>query len=251
MPPSARGPLRPVLVTWFQAVLLLAAAALLARVEPTGLLGANLAGVGAILFLWLPDRDLRTRGEEWSAYGLAWWGAGDRRTWAAWGRGALWAAGTALLLFPLFALAFRAFAAALPALPPALGALLAPYAGTPRLAPRLPDGFALQALLQLLVVALPEELFYRGWLQGRLRQVLPGRPLRVLGADLGPGFLLTQLLFAVGHLASFQPFRLGTFLPALVFGWLRERTGGLAAPILFHAFSNLFLKVLEASFYGG
>jgi len=100
------------------------------------------------------------------------------------------------------------------------------------------------------VVALPEELFYRGWVEGTLRRRLPGRSVRFLGAELGPGFLLTQLLFAAGHLATFQPFRLGTFFPGLVFGWLRERTGGLAAPILFHALSNLFLKVLEASAYG-
>jgi len=240
-----------VLWCWVQALLLLAAATLLARVEPTGLLSGNLAGVGALAFLWLPDRRLRVQGEEWSAYGLDWWGLRDRRTWAAWGRGALWAAGTALLLLPAFALAFQAFAAALPGLPPDLRSLLAPYLSAPRLEPRLPEGFALQALLQLLVVAFPEELFYRGYVQGSLRRILPGRPVRFLGADLGPGFLLTQLLFALGHLVTLQPFRLGTFFPGLVFGWLRERTGGLAAPVLFHAFSNLFLKALEASFYGG
>jgi len=249
--PPPRASLGPVLWPWAQAVLLIAAATLLARLEPTGLLYANLAGVGALVFLWLPDRRLRARGEEWTAYGLAWWGAGDRRSWAGWGRGAAWAGGVALLLFPLFALAFQSFAAALPGMPPGLRSLLAPYPFAPRLQPRLPEGFALQALLQLLVVAFPEELFYRGYVQGSLRRLLPGRPVRLLGADLGPGFLLTQLLFAVGHLATFQPFRLGTFFPGLVFGWLRERSGGLAAPILFHALSNLFLKVLEASFYGG
>jgi membrane protease YdiL (CAAX protease family) len=247
---GTRGPIGPVLWTWAQAILIIAAAALLARVEPTGLLQGNLAGVGALVFLWLPDRRLRARGEEWEAYGLHWWGAGDRRTWAAWGRGALWAAGTALLVFPLFALGFLAFAAALPGLPEGMRALLAPYAGAPRLVPRLPEGFALQALLQLLVVALPEEAFYRGFVQGSLRRLLPGRPVRLLGAELGPGFLLTQALFAAGHLASFQPFRLATFFPGLLFGWLRERTGGLAAPVLFHALSNLLLKVLEASLYG-
>jgi membrane protease YdiL (CAAX protease family) len=72
----------------------------------------------------------------------------------------------------------------------------------------------------------------------------------VLGASLGSGFLATQALFAVGHLVVLQVWRLGTFLPGLLFGWLRERTGGLAAPVLFHALSNLFIAVLEASFYG-
>jgi membrane protease YdiL (CAAX protease family) len=248
--PRPPGPLAPVLRTWAQAVLLVAGAGLLARVEPTGLVRANLAGVAALAFLWLPDRRIRASGEEWADYGLEWWGLGDRRTRAAWGRGAGWALGLAVLLFPLFALAFQAFAAALPGLPPDLRALLAPYAAPPRFQLRLPGGFALQALLQVAVVAFPEELFYRGWVQGSLRR-LPGRPVRVLGAELGPGFLLAQLLFAAGHLSSFQPYRLGTFFPGLAFGWLRERTGGLAAPVLFHALSNLLLKVLEASYYGG
>ena len=61
--------------------------------------------------------------------------------------------------------------------------------------------------------------------------------------------MATQALFAMGHLVSLQPWRLGTFFPGLLFGWLRERTGGLAAPIVLHALSNLFIATLEASFY--
>jgi uncharacterized protein len=47
-----------------------------------------------------------------------------------------------------------------------------------------------------------------------------------------------------------QPWRLGTFFPGLLFGWLRERTGNVAGSVVLHALSNLFLQVLEASFYG-
>jgi membrane protease YdiL (CAAX protease family) len=100
------------------------------------------------------------------------------------------------------------------------------------------------------VVALPEELFYRGWMQTSWARGAPERGVRVLGARLGAGFVLTQLLFAAGHLVTLQPWRLATFFPGLWFGWLRERTGGLAAPIAAHAASNLFIKVLERSFYG-
>ena len=243
------GALREVLPTWALAIGLVAAAKLLSLGEPTGLLAANLAGVGALLFVWLPDRRLRARGEEWGAYGLPWWGVRDRRTWAAWGRGAAAALAVAAVLFPLFALGFLGFSRLLPLLPSGLAALLAPYGAPVAVRPRLPDGFALEAAIQLLVVALPEELFYRGWMQTTLRRG-EGRTLRVLGAGLGPGFLATQALFAAGHLASFQPWRLGTFFPGLLFGWLRERTGGLAAPVILHALSNLFIRVLEASVYG-
>jgi membrane protease YdiL (CAAX protease family) len=239
---------RRLVTTWALAIALLAVAKGLSLGVP--LLAANLAGVAALLFVLLPDRLLRARDEYWDAYGLPWWGLGDARTWRAWGRGALWALGVAALVFPLFALGYRAFAAALPTLPEGLAGALAPYVGSPRFALRAPPGLALQVAAQLLVVALPEELFYRGFMQTAWGRA-PGRSVRVLGAELGPGFLRTQALFALGHLVVLQPWRLGTFFPGLVFGWLRARTGTLAAPVLFHALSNLFMLTLEASFYGG
>jgi membrane protease YdiL (CAAX protease family) len=54
---------------------------------------------------------------------------------------------------------------------------------------------------QLLVIALPEEAFYRGYLQTALDDAWPKR-IRLLGAELGPSFLVTSALFAVGHLAT-------------------------------------------------
>jgi membrane protease YdiL (CAAX protease family) len=229
---------------------LLAAARLVALLEPSGLLSANLAGVAALVFVLLPDRQLGARGLGWERFGLAWWGALDRRSWAAWGRGALQAALVAALVFPLFGLAFWGFAALLPHLPAGARGLLAPYALPPAFQLRLPGGMAGRVAVQLLVVALPEELFYRGFLQRAWREAAPGPSRRLLGAELHPGFLATQGLFALGHLTALQPWRLGTFFPGLLFGWLRERTGGLAAPVVLHALSNLFLQVLEQSFYG-
>jgi membrane protease YdiL (CAAX protease family) len=247
-PPVAR---REILSIWAAVVAGIAAAKLVSLVEPTGLLAANLAGVAAFLFIALPDARLRARGEGWDAYGLPWYGLRDPRTWRAWGRGAAAAIAVAAIVFPVFAAGFWAFAEALPALPAALARALAPYAGAPRLAPRLPPGFALAVPLQLLVVALPEELFYRGFVQTAWARTAPDRGVKVLGARLGAGFVATQALFAIGHLVALQPWRLGTFFPGLLFGWLRERTGGLAAPVVLHALSNLFIATLEASFYGG
>jgi membrane protease YdiL (CAAX protease family) len=244
-------PRRTVVATWALAIAGLAVAKLVSLVEPTGLLAANLAGVAAFLFIALPDARLRERDEGWDAYGLPWHGLRDPRTWRAWGRGAAVAAAVAALVFPLFALAFGAYAALLPALPATLAHVLAPYTGAPRFAFRLPDGFVLLALIQLLVVALPEELFYRGFVQTSWARSAPARGVDVLGARLGAGFLWTQALFAAGHLVVLEPWRLGTFFPGLLFGWLRARTGDLAAPVVLHALSNLFIATLEASFYGG
>jgi len=241
---------RALVATWAKAIGLLAAASAVSLVEPTGLLKANLAGVAALVFVILPDRRVRARGERWEAYGFPWWGLSDRRTWRAWGRGALWALAVCAAVFPIFYLGFAAFSRLLPELPTGWARLLAPYGGPSDAGFRLPDRFALLAVNQLLVVALPEELFYRGWMQTSWAAGDPSRKVRILGADLGRGFLATQALFALGHLVRLQPWRLGTFFPGLLFGWLRARSGDLAAPVLVHALSNLFIAVLEASFYG-
>jgi CAAX protease family protein len=101
---------------------------------------------------------------------------------------------------------------------------------------------------ELLVIALPEEAFYRGYLQSALDEAWSPR-WKVLGATIGPSLLVTSALFAVGHFATvMHPDRLAVFFPALLFGWLRARTGGVGAPILLHAGCNLFSAYLGRSY---
>lgn len=247
VPPSAEAR-RELVATWALAIGLLAVAALASLGAP--FLRQNLAGVAAFLFIALPDRRLAARGEAWPDHGVPWFGARDPRTWRAWGRGAAQALLVCAIVFPLFVAAFWAYAELLPHLPRWAARNLAPYAGLPRFHLRLPPGFAERVVTQLLVVALPEELFYRGWMQSRWERIAPERGVTVLGARLGEGFLWTQLLFAAGHLVVPQPWRLATFFPGVLFGWLRARTGSIAAPVFVHALSNLFIAVLERSFYG-
>ncbi len=97
-----------------------------------------------------------------------------------------------------------------------------------------------QLVAQLAVVALPEEAFYRGYLQTALDKIW--RPsLRLFGAQVGPGLLIASAIFAVGHVLT-EPYlgRLAVFFPSLVFGWLRARTGGIGAGVAFHAACNGF-----------
>lgn len=248
-PPAAPPPPRELVRLWAAAIAALALAKALSAVDPTGLLGANLAGVAAFLFIALPDARIRARGEAWADYAVPFHGARDPRTWRGFGRGALAGLAAAAVVLPPFALVFWGYARLLPSLPAELARVVAPYAGSPRFHPRLPPGLPLLALVQLLVVALPEEMFYRGFVQTAWARSAPERGITVLGARLGAGFLWTQLLFAAGHLVVLQPWRLGTFFPGLLFGWLRERTGGIAAPVVLHAVSNVFIATLEASFY--
>jgi membrane protease YdiL (CAAX protease family) len=101
-----------------------------------------------------------------------------------------------------------------------------------------------EAFGQLVIIALPEEAFYRGYLQSRLDEVWTLR-VRLLGAEVGPGLILASAIFALGHLATIhEPARLAVFFPALVFGWLRARTGGVGAAVVFHALCNVFSEVL-------
>lgn len=110
---------------------------------------------------------------------------------------------------------------------------------------RLQDDFAGRALGQVLVIALPEEAFFRGYLQSSLDGAWSARRRRVLGAEIGPGWLLASLVFAVGHVLTVpNPARLAVFFPALLFGWMRARTGGVGAGVVFHAMCNIFSAAL-------
>lgn len=104
-------------------------------------------------------------------------------------------------------------------------------------------------LTQLLVVALPEETFFRGYMQTRLQQIYKPR-WTIFGARLGWGWILTCVIFALAHsLIQYQWWHFAIFFPSLIFGYLRERTDGLVAPILFHATSNLFMAWIGTCYY--
>lgn len=113
----------------------------------------------------------------------------------------------------------------------------------------LPPDFGGQILGQLLVIALPEEAFYRGYLQTALDEGWPQRTKKLFGARVGAGWLLGAAIFAIGHVLTIpHPNRLAVFFPALVFGWLRARTGGIGAGVIFHALCNLLTAVLAQSY---
>lgn len=146
-------------------------------------------------------------------------------------RAAAWAIALCAIAFPPFWIGYRAYW----------------HAGGD-FALRLPARPLDEVAAQLLVVALPEEAFFRGYLQSALDRAWRPR-WRVLGADLGPAWLASAAIFAVGHVLTIRhPSRLAVFFPALVFGWMRARTGGVGAPILFHAACNLFSATLARGY---
>lgn len=202
----------------------------------------NLKAVAVLVFLYLPGWYIWRRHEDLASYGL---------TLRNWRRDLAWGLGLSAVIFPLFAFGFWGFVVVLDHLPGALGDWISPYRAGFDPAFRLPSGLFNLLVIQLLVVALPEEFFYRGWLYSRLCEGFDEgrRGRRFLGVVIGPAFWLTAILFALGHLTEPYVWRLGVFFPALVFAWLRLRTGGLLAPIVFHALSNVWVAILEASFF--
>lgn len=195
--------------------------------------------VATVGFLYLPVLAMSVRGEDYRDFGLS-----TRRLKAD----VLQFLSVSAVVFPLFIAGYLAFIFLLPNLPGQLVQIVTPYVGTPHFAPRLPDRFLEWVIDQTFVVALPEEFFYRGYLQTRLRDAWPKGRL-FFGARLGPAFWLTALLFALGHLAIFEVWRLAVFFPALIFAWMRERSGSVVGAALFHAASNLLVQVLDASFF--
>jgi membrane protease YdiL (CAAX protease family) len=98
---------------------------------------------------------------------------------------------------------------------------------------------------QLLLVAFPEEIFYRGYVQPTLAEALGGRGGRGLAVVL----VVTSALFALGHVAVFWHWtRLMVFFPSLAFGWLRARTGGVLAPAVFHAACNCAVELARVHY---
>jgi uncharacterized protein len=179
-----------------------------------------------VAFLYAPFFVLGRRDDPFRRYGLGLGGAA---------RGLAVFVLTSLVVFPLFVLGFHAF-----------------Y----QLAFDIPwrwewAQFAAEegwwwtfVLWQLVMVALTEEFFFRGFVQVELDAWFPRR-WRVLGADVGVSMLLVSLLFALGHLAtSFHAARLLVFFPSLLMCWLRARSGSLVAPILFHASANLAMEIM-------
>lgn len=96
--------------------------------------------------------------------------------------------------------------------------------------------------LFVLVYPVLEELVFRGLVQGWLLQrPALAAPLvaRTWLAGLSAANVVTAALFAAAHLLrSPWPWALATFLPGLVFGWLRERHGGVTAPAIVHVAYN-------------
>jgi membrane protease YdiL (CAAX protease family) len=213
-----------------------------------GHLGSALVSV---LFLYVPLYVAAKRNEDLRDYGFRYEPVG---------RGLVIAGLAVAVIVPLFALGFFAFYEV--ACNSKLLSHLAPhqmcghYGGLaslhpPRVAlfeatPPLPGTLSAEwCVVQWLVVGLPEELFFRGFLLHKLEQRFPPRR-RVLGGGVGLALVLSAGAFALIHLPKeADPRALATFFPGLLFGWMRSATGSILASTITHGCSNILARTLE------
>ena len=99
-------------------------------------------------------------------------------------------------------------------------------------------------ILPALVYPVLEEIVFRGLIQELVHDYLSK-------ATLGPvsvANLLTSLLFTGMHFVNHPPLWAAlVFVPSLVFGFFKDRTHGLTAPIVLHVFYNAgFLWLFSA-----
>lgn len=202
-----------------------------------------------ILFMWAPVWVLRARGADPDAYPLAIPALSDREAWV----GALKLFGlAALVVGPLFVVGYHVWHMHL--LPEAVERLCeAGLSDACRMRRGLAEGPAWRVPTELpklvayhlFFVAIPEELYYRAYVQSRLDEVWAPR-WRVAGALVGPGLIVSSLIFALGHsVVAAQWWHPAILFPSLVFGWMRARTGTILAGAFFHAWSNVTVGVLD------
>ena len=102
---------------------------------------------------------------------------------------------------------------------------------------------------QFILVALPEEYFYRGYLQTTLDDAMPQRA-RWWIFHLSPAILITSVLFGVGHfIIDLRPARMSVFFPSLLFGWLRDHTGTIVSCVVYHAACNLMVEAATHHYF--
>jgi CAAX protease family protein len=234
-----RDPGRDALVTWAVVAVLVTG---LVRINITlpwiGHVGSALV---AVLFLYAPVYVAWRRHEDLEDYGFRWEPVG---------RGLVTAGAAIAAIFPLFALGYFAFYEI--ACDSSLLAHLVPrnmcthYTGIAGIhAPALTADFAEFCVLQLVVVALPEELFFRGFLLELLERRFPPKR-RILGGGVGLALVLSAAAFALIHLPKDgDPRALATFFPGLLFGWMRSSTRSIMASTITHGASNILIRLLD------
>jgi membrane protease YdiL (CAAX protease family) len=103
-------------------------------------------------------------------------------------------------------------------------------------------------LSQVFAIALPEEIFFRGFLQTYFVRAWPS-PYRLFGLPIGKATLAVNVLFALAHfVGEYAPSRLLPFLPGLLFSALTLRSGSIFSAVIYHSLCNIVSELLSSGF---
>ena len=119
------------------------------------------------------------------------------------------------------------------------------------LQPVLPEGqsWICWLLYQFMYVAVAEEVFFRGFLQGNILRLINAVMARRRTLQCWVTIVISAACFAAAHMTvQGRIISVLTFLPGLVLGWLFIRTKSLLAPILFHGLANMGYYVMAGVF---
>ena len=115
---------------------------------------------------------------------------------------------------------------------------------------QLPPDMLLFVVFQVLLVALPEELFYRGFMFVSLNKYWPNKTF-LFGIPLGRAAIISSLFFALAHFVGEYNFlRLGPFFPAFLFAYLMLRSKSIFGCLTYHALSSIFSQILYVGYQG-
>jgi len=99
-----------------------------------------------------------------------------------------------------------------------------------------------KGIAAVLIAAIPEEFFFRGYLQEHVFKGFERKFIKVVTLKN----LITSILFGLVHAVAFLDItRAATFFPSLLFGMFTEKSEGrIFYSILFHVISNILAFVL-------
>jgi membrane protease YdiL (CAAX protease family) len=114
---------------------------------------------------------------------------------------------------------------------------------------RWPRDLAGDVLGNLLAVGFPEEVFFRGYVLGRLEDGF-GRDRALWGGRCGWAVLGAAVAFNVAHPLAGGHWWQGNLPFGLLLGWLRTRRESLVAPALVHGLTNVAFRWAELCYSG-
>jgi len=119
--------------------------------------------------------------------------------------------------------------------------IVMPIFDIPPLSPQL----AIIAFISVMFVGVGEETLFRGFFQSRLNEVF-GKPYQTFGINWRPGLFVSAVLFSIFHVGNDIPVLAMALMGGLFYGFIKEKTGSIAAPIVIHVTLDYLMYIMAS-----